>query len=164
MSSSWSLTEKHLPVQLMRRDEHERRLYAPIDEVRDHALRRDASGRTKMIWQGRKARPDGFDHLGHALCSVGCLDAEPVNKSETNSLSPLSILGGYSLPEERKNATRHYAEVREPVAVRSSDRYWKCNVQVCSYRSVEYGRYGIAKCSDQSDQDSIRTCQTKFDD
>lgn len=145
----------------MRRDQHEWELDQPVQEVRNHSLRRDTSGLRQSIRDRGIAGPYCLKHTGDALPTVNALHPEP---------------------EESEDSSGDDTEVREPVVVGGTDGDWEGDVKVdsdCTGGMVskelssqgsgvnvpaQDRRNGIAQCSHKSYQNGVGGRETSCHD
>ena len=69
--------EDEKPLELVRRDEQDRELDAPEDQVADHALGRDTDALGDVVRDVQVGRPDGTDDLRHGRRARVGLDGMP---------------------------------------------------------------------------------------
>lgn len=73
------------PLELVRRDEQDRELHHPKDEVADHLLRRETDRLGYVVRNVEIRRPDGTDHLRHGSRAGIGLDSMPEECSHGTS-------------------------------------------------------------------------------
>ena len=124
-------------------DQEQWQLNDPEQEIADHALCGDSSGRRQLVLDVIVRGPDRSKHDGNALCTVGTLNTEP---------------------EHCQDTSRNDAKVSEVVAEGGSDNHRERNVKSCADGTVEDHRNRDTRGADNHDGDGVTPVETDSDD